>query len=84
MIEAVANDVNEGIGKRFDDVLVGFGLLPFEHELNLLAEFAGDVAHQAREALENEGDRHHADLHDGILHFIGDAVDDRVLAFDLT
>ena len=52
--------------------------------MNFLAEFAGDVAHQAREALEDEGDSHHADLHDGILHLIRNAVDNRVLAFDFT
>ena len=76
VIEAVANNVNQRVGQRLDDVLVGFGLLAFEHQLNFLAEFARDVAHQAREALEDKRDRHHADLHDGVLHLVGDAVDD--------
>ena len=67
--------MNERVCERLDDVLVGFGLFPFEHKLNFLAKFARGVAHQTREALEDEGDCHHADLHNGILHLIGDAVD---------
>ena len=42
----------------------------------------GDVAHQARKALEDKRDGHHAHLHDGALHLVGDAVDHRVLALD--
>ena len=82
MIEAVAHDVNERVGERLDDVLVGFGLLPFEHQLNFFAQLAGDIAHHPGEALEDEGDSHHADLHDGVLHLVSNAIDDRILAFD--
>ena len=74
--------MNERVGQRLDDILVGFGFFAFQHQLYFLAEFSRNVSYQTREALEHKRNRHHAHLHDGILHFLGNAVDHRILRLD--
>ena len=83
MVEAVAQHVDERIAKRLDDRLVGLGILAFKRQFDLLAQLPRHVAYEPGKALEHNRDRHHADLHDGILHFLGHAVDYGVLRLDL-
>ena len=61
VIDAVADQVHQRIAEPFDDGLVQFGFGPFGNQLDLFAEFFGQIAHQAAEAAEGGADREHAD-----------------------
>ena len=63
MIDGIPDQVNERIVELLDHGLVEFGLLAFRHQLDLLAEIAGEVVHDAPEAPEKRADRHHPDAH---------------------
>jgi hypothetical protein len=83
VVQTVAQDVDQRVGQAFDHVLVGLGVFALDDQRNVLAQLLADVAHQAAEALEDGAHRQHAHLHDGVLHVLGDAVDDGVLGLDL-
>ena len=67
MIQAIAYQMVEGIGNFFDESLVEFGTLTDGLQLDLLVQLAREIANDAREAAEDEGDRHHPDRHDRLL-----------------
>jgi hypothetical protein len=56
-----------GIGQVLDHRLVDFGLLADQHQFDVLAEVAGEVAGDARILLEQAADRLHARLHHRVL-----------------
>ena len=55
--------------------LVEFGVGPEGLHLDLLAEFDGEVAHQALELAEGRADRQHADVEGGVAQLVGEALD---------
>ena len=75
MVEGVAQQVNQRIGQRLDQAAVEVGALAFQHQFDLLAELAREVAHDPREALEQASDRLHAHAHRRALQRIGDAIE---------
>ena len=64
VVERVAHEVHERVAERVDHGAVELGVLADELELDLLAELARQIAHEAREAQEDGLDRDHAHLHD--------------------
>ena len=56
---------------------------PASEKIHFFPQLARDVPDEPGEALEHERDGHHAHLHDGVLHLLGDAIDDGVLGLDL-
>ena len=80
VVHAVSDQVDEGLADLVDDGLVDPGVVAFEDELDLLALLPGEIAHHAREALEDVPDRQHPDVHDGLLELRRDPGDllDRV------
>src|SRR5690606_37143694 len=67
VIDGVADDVHQRIAELLDDELVDLGLLAGDDEADLLAVLARDLAHDARELLEDLPERHHADVEDAVL-----------------
>ena len=63
VVERVAHEVDERIAERVDDRPVEFGVATDEVELDVLAELRREVAHEPREAHEDDVDRNHPDLH---------------------
>ena len=55
---------------------------PTTSKFDVLVQLAREVAHQARKAFEHLGNRQHPHIHDGALHFLGEAVDDGILVLD--
>ena len=77
MIDAVAQQVHERFADFVDDRLVQVGLGARDHQLNLFAARLGNVADQAREAVEHLSDRNHAHFHDRFLNLVGRACEQR-------
>ena len=67
VVERVAHEMHQRIADLLEHGLVELGVLAAQLQLDLLAELARQVVHQAREAVEREADRQHADLHDAFL-----------------
>ena len=63
--------MDERVAQLFDDRLVELGLRTLGHELDLLAELDGQIAHDPPELVEGASDREHADAH-GIVAKLGD------------
>jgi hypothetical protein len=38
VVQAIAQDMDQRVGQRLDDILVGLGILALEHQLHVLAE----------------------------------------------
>jgi len=53
VVERVADEVDDRIAERLHDAAVELGVLAREHELDVLAELRGEVAHEPREAQED-------------------------------
>ena len=64
--------MGERILDQFEHLAVELGLGAVHLQLDLLAEFAGQVAHDARQLLPGIADRLHARLHDAFLQLGGD------------
>ena len=75
VVDAVPDQVDERLADLVDDRLVDAGVLALQDQLDVLAGLAGEVAHQAREALEDVADGEHADVHDRLLQRGGDGRD---------
>ncbi len=63
VIDRVPDDVGQRIAEPLDDGLVDLGGLTDHLDLNLLAGLGGQLAHQARHALEHRAHRLGADRH---------------------
>ena len=62
----IANQMQKGIFQSFDDELVDFSLRAGSRQMDLLSGFARKVADDKGHAVENFGNSHEADAHDGI------------------
>jgi hypothetical protein len=71
VVHRVADQVDDRIGQVLDHRLVDFGLLADQHQFDILAQVAGEVAGDARVLLEQAADRLHAGLHHRVLQ-VGD------------
>ena len=73
VVQGVADQVAQRVADLFQDGPVELGLLAFDDQLDLLVQAHGDVAHDAREAVEDGLDGQHAQAGDLILELAGDA-----------
>ena len=67
VVEGVAHQVHQRIADLLEHDLVELRTFPVQSELDFLAELARELVHQAREAVEREADRQHADLEHALL-----------------
>ena len=72
MVGGVAHHVRQGILDQVEHQAVEFGVGAVHFEFDLLAEFAGEVADDARQLLPGVADRLHPRLHDAFLQLGGD------------
>ena len=72
VIGGVAHHMGERILDQVEHLAVEFGVGAVHLELDLLAEFAGQIAHDARQLLPGVADRLHPRLHDAFLQLGGD------------
>ena len=87
VIEGIAQQMNQGIVEALDHGLVEFGFGAGGLQLDVLAEFPGEVPDQALEFAERASDGQHADVEDLVaqipgqpLHLLGDAEQVRIVA----
>ena len=76
MVDAVAQQVHQGIVEPFDDRLVQLGLCPGRGQFDLLAQFAGQVAHQTPELAEGGAHGQHADTQSRVAKLVGQPLQD--------
>ena len=74
VIDAVADQVGQGILDRLDDGLVELGLAALHLDAHLLAAHQRQIAHDARQLLPDIANGLHARLHDAGLQLGGDEV----------
>ena len=72
VVGGVAHHVGERILDQVEHLAVELGVGAVHLQFDLLAEFAGEVAHDARQLLPGIADRLHARLHDAFLQLGGD------------
>ena len=70
VVDRVAHQVRQRIGDLLDDRLVELGVLAVDDELDVLAELARHVVHDALEAAEGGADLHHAQLQRAVAHLL--------------
>lgn len=75
VVDRVAHQVHQRIGDLFDQALVQLGAFANGAQAHLLAEAAGEVAYQAREAAEHRIHRQHAHADDRFLQIAGIALE---------
>ena len=86
VVDAVTNQMHQGIVKFFDDRLVQFGLGPDSDHLDLFAEFLGEVVYQPAELDKGGANREHPDV-EGVVteaggqafHLFGDGDKGRLV-----
>ena len=67
MIDGIADEVDQRVGQIFDHGLVDFGFLTRQHQFDILAQLAGQIAGDARIFLEQTANRLHPGLHHRVL-----------------
>ena len=72
VVGGVAHHVGERILDQVEHLAVELGVGAVHLQFDLLAEFAGEVAHDARQLLPGIADRLHPRLHDAFLQLGGD------------
>src|SRR5207248_3004547 len=70
VIDRVAQQVHQRVRQLLDDQLVELDISARDLEVDLLAALAQEPAHQAREAIEDLPERHHAHLEDALLQIV--------------
>ena len=71
VIHRVSDQVDHRIADLVDDRTVKFRVLTLKHKLHILVQRLAEVANQAREAVEREGDGDHAELCHQLLDISG-------------
>jgi hypothetical protein len=72
MVGRVANHMGERILDQIEDLSIEFGIGSVHFELDLLAQFGREVAHDPRQLLPRIPDRLHSGLHHPFLELGGD------------
>ena len=67
VVDGVADHVRQRVGQPLDDRLVDLGVFALGDQADRLAGHVGDLAHDARHALEHRLHRLGADRHDAVL-----------------
>ena len=75
VIDRVAQQMHEGIAERVEDFAIELDFFPLDPKGHLLVELPRDVAHQAREAVEDLPHRRHPRQDDFVLQIGGKARD---------
>jgi len=75
VIQAIADQMDQGIVQALDHRLVHFGALAFGHQLDLLAGLPLQIMGEPAEPLEQGADRNHAQHHHGAAQFVGEILD---------
>ena len=83
VVDGVADHVHEGSRELLDDELVDLGLRAGDDQVHLLVVLARDLAHDARELVEDLPERDHAHLEDAVLHLREVALEGAVQALEL-
>ena len=74
VIATVAHQVGQRVGDLFNQPLVKLGGLAQRYELDLFAQFVGEIPQHPRKAAEDDGHGDHADRHDRLLEIAGIAI----------
>ena len=74
VVDAVPDQVHQGIVELFDDRLVQLGLGPFRRHLDLLAKLRREIAHQPLELAEGTAYRQHPDVEGAVPEFGGEPL----------
>lgn len=82
VVQAVAQDMQQGLGNHLDDRLVGFRRGALDHQARRLAEGGGHLADQAREALEGMVKRQDAQAEHGPLQFADQTFQQQMLVLE--
>ena len=69
MITAIAHHMRERVLDQFQYLAVQFGIGAAHLKFNFLAQFIGQIAHQARQLRPGIANRLHARLHHAFLQF---------------
>ena len=71
MVDTVAHQMGKRIYQLFNQPLIQFRVLAFQHQFNLFFQLSGKVTHHPRKPIKNEGNRHHPNGHDRLLYLPG-------------
>ncbi len=71
VIGRVTHHVGQRIADEFEHLTVEFGAFTVHDQVDLLAEFVAEIAHQTGQLLPRRADRLHAGLHHAVLQFAG-------------
>ncbi len=82
VVQAVAQDMQQRLGDRLDDRLVGFRRGALDHQARGLAEGGGHLADEARETLEGMMQRQDAQAEHGALQFADQALQQQMLVLE--
>ncbi len=71
VVGRIAYHVGQRIADQLEHLTIEFGALTVHYEIDLFAQFVGEVTHKTWQLLPGGADRLHARLHDAILQFAG-------------
>jgi len=60
VIDGIPKEVEKRLAERVEDRAIGLDFLPFDHDLDILADARGDIARRARQRLGDVRERAHA------------------------
>jgi hypothetical protein len=72
MIGGIAHHMGERVFDALEHLAIKLGVGAVHFELDVLAEFGAEIAHDARQFLPSVADRLHASPHHAVLQFSGD------------
>ena len=82
MVQAVAQDMQQGLGNRLDDRLVGLRRGALDHQARGLGEGGRHLTDEARETLEGMVKRQDAQAEHGALQFADQAFQQQMLVLE--